>query len=151
MPLLADAAKELGDWLSGLAEWDWFLTVTFREPLPKYREESVVHAVGEHIRHTPYGANRPLVLAAEPHRSGATHLHGLLDIDPMALLAHWRVPSPGLPSSRHEKRTAWTDHLWESLFRTYGRSKVEWTGHHEAVSRYVSKYVTKGLSWWQIW
>jgi len=41
--------------------------------------------------------------------------------------------------------------LWRSLFDSFGRSEVRGVQSREAVSNYVSKYVTKELTEWDMW
>ena len=128
-PLLRQA---WGDWL-GSQHWDYFLTITFREPVPFKRQESVVHAAGQVVMHR-YAYDR-LFLCAEPHLSYDTHLHGLVNCG---------TDHPGILASTRQD-------LWRCLFDKFGRSSVECPRGPTAVTRYVSKYCVKGTGYYELW
>lgn len=111
------------EWASFLnaQEWDYFLTITFREPLPQYRAERVLDSV--------YGALKRfkpsmVFLAAEAHVSQLAHFHGLFK---------GSTPLPELRASE----------LWQRLYDLFGRSKVEIPRSKSDVADYVSKYCVK--------
>jgi len=54
------------NWLAGM-EWDYFLTVTFREPLPRHRGESVLHSLAMTLRKR--FQPQAFFLGTEPHLS----------------------------------------------------------------------------------
>ena len=122
-----------GDWLGALP-WDFFLTVTFREPVPMRRQETVTHAVGKSIK-AYYERIECLALFAEPHLSRNLHLHGLVKMAPL--------PSPKLV----------LDHVRQSmgpwLSDKFGFSKVEVPRGHGAVSKYVAKYCVKADGYYE--
>jgi len=120
-----------GEWLASHA-WDWFLTITFREPVPMHRQEAVLNAAGESMRawHNP----SLLFLAAEPHRSFALHLHGLYQSSRLDFVK---------PFQQRD--------LWAKLHDTFGRSSVEIPKGKEAVSEYVAKYCVKDHGYYQMW
>jgi len=114
----------LAEWLPSLG-WDYFLTVTFRDPVPAYRSYAALRTVrgvlcrGETPRH--------LFLATEPHVLGSIHVHGL-----------YARRSSGAGST--------PDVLWWKLFRSLGRSHVARIASTEAVVSYCTKYVLTGLT-----
>jgi len=118
-------------WLETLP-WNYFLTITMREPVPAHRAESVLNAIGKQLCAT----HKPecLFLGAEAHLSTAIHFHGLYRDtlpNPEAMPAWWmKMQRAG---------------IWETLFNTYGRSSVEAIRGPKDVSRYVAKYCTKEL------
>jgi len=117
----------LQQWLSAW-EWDYFLTVTFRDSVPMDRASSVLNAVARTASQlTP----ERLFLVSETHVSGALHMHGLF-------------------KTGTKNRSAVRQRLWRGLFNTYGRSDVQPVAYQEAVSKYVSKYVTKNMQEWGI-
>lgn len=121
-----------GAWLGSL-EWTWFLTITFREPVASYRQETAVHAAGELISRS-HPIER-LFLCAEPHLSRNTHLHGLLRskiLDPRILAAARRD-------------------VWGRLFDQFGRTRVENPRGPGAVAKYVSKYCVKAHGYYELW
>jgi len=123
--------QEYGAWL-GTLEWDWFLTITFREPVPGHRQESVTHAVGNYLKKR--WEPTLLFLCAEPHLSTTMHLHGLYK------------------SSREDfvKPNEKLD-VWSHLFDRFGRSQVAEPRGQGAVTKYVAKYCVKTQGYWEIW
>jgi len=117
-----------GNWLATFP-WDYFLTVTFQSPRQPHHAISTVRQVGKVIRRHSDGR---LFLGTELHINRTLHVHGLL--------ATVKRPNLFLQQS-----------LWSSLFNTFGRSEVRLVQSREAVSAYVSKYVTKGLTEWDMW
>ncbi len=79
-------------WLAELRPWDWFVTLTFREPTEQqketgytrrgiaYCEKAIRHFEAEVglRRHDPPPWGVEGVWAREPHQSGSPHLHGLV-------------------------------------------------------------------------
>lgn len=89
--------------------------------------ESTTHALVKQLRRLhPVG----IFVAAETHLSGSYHFHGLLQWGPL-----------------RPRRTQ----VWETLFRTYGRSQVQEIADIGGVTGYVSKYITKSPAWWDIY
>lgn len=121
-------------WLGSLP-WTYFLTITFREPVPAYRQETAVHAVGNTLVKLAGEDHELLFLASEPHLSKNTHLHGLLKIG-----LHGSVPYGVMGTI-----------IWQRLFDLYGRSKVEQPRGQVAVGNYVAKYCTKTLGYYELW
>jgi len=112
------------DWLASLP-WDYFLTVTFREPVPMRRQESVTHAVGQTIK-ARYETVDSLALFAEPHLSHNLHLHGLVH----------------LGASEEIINRARLD-MQRYLSEKFGRSQAAFPRGVGAVSKYVAKYCVK--------
>ena len=128
MPSRKEVRDAFGDWL-GTFPWTYFLTVTFREPRQPNHALSTVRQVGKVVRRHSRGG---LFLGTELHVSRTLHVHGLLD-----------APRGANLFLRYA--------LWRSLFDAFGRSEVREVQSREAVSNYVSKYVTKGLTEWDMW
>ena len=128
-----DISKEevrdaFGNWLSTF-DWDYFITVTFREARHPHHALSTVRQVGKVIRRHSDGR---LFLGTELHINRTLHVHGLLS-----------------PVKRPNDFLQYA--LWNSLFTAFGRTEVRRVQSREAVSNYVSKYVTKGLTEWDMW
>ena len=122
---------ELRDAWSGWLQkfrWDYFLTITFRTPRQANHALSSINQAGKIIRRHTRGR---FFLGTELHISRALHMHGLLQ-------------SPGEPT----KSVA--DALWRDFYKTFGRSQVHKVQSNESVARYVTKYVTKELTEWDI-
>jgi len=117
-----EVREEWARWLSTYP-WTHFITVTFREPRTLHSAESTINQLHKRIRRLcPRGR---LFLGTELHLSRALHVHGLLDAfywADGAALAHI---------------------LWKDLYTDFGRTTVSPVQSSEAVSNYVSKYVTK--------
>ena len=125
-----DLKLEWADWLTSLP-WDYFLTITFRAPVPGHRSDSVLNAIGKHLcaRHKP----EMVFLGAEAHLSQAIHFHGLYkSTTPATFQPEWWWKLCG-------------SEVWRTLFETYGRSKVELVRDQSRVSAYVSKYCVKEI------
>lgn len=117
---------EWADWLARYT-WDYFLTVTFREPLPRHRGASVLNSIAKTVRRT-VGNMDMLFLGMEMHASRFLHCHGLYKR---------RMDGYGLtPASV----------LWRELFKTYGYSRVEVIRDPKDAASYVTKYCVKGLA-----
>lgn len=115
-----ELSLEWGKWLSS-KEWDYFLTITSREPVPAHRGESVLNAIGRTLEtHNP----ECVFLCGEKHLSLAMHFHGLY-------------------KSARGKLT-YASAIWSHLFEVFGRSDVKPPRDKGAVAAYVSKYVVKG-------
>ena len=69
----------------------------------------------------------------EPHRDGRLHAHALIHFDPEAALF--------VPTARE---------VWEDAFKHFGRSKIEVFDEGQGATHYVSKYVAKRLTDWDI-
>ena len=117
-----------GEWLGTFA-WDYFITVTFSSPRHPHHALSTLQGVGKVIRRHSAGG---LFLGSELHINRTLHVHGLLQTVGRA--------------------NAFVEYaLWSSLFNAFGRSEVRPVLSREAVSNYVSKYVTKELTEWVMW
>jgi hypothetical protein len=128
MPEVAERGElireQYAEWLQGYA-WDDFLTSTFRRPRqePYYALQSVWHELKKSNVARAF-------LVAEPHQSGDLHIHGLA-----AGAGPGWLPELALP---------WD--IYDSLFKRFGRAKVEACNNQGAVSMYCSKYLLKQQS-----
>lgn len=133
-PHVASPETPLGiEWLAWLSSyaWDWFLTITFRDLVPMHRQESVLHAVGETLRHS-HVIDR-LFLISEAHKSQTLHLHGL-------------YASGALPFVKPFQQSD----IWRVLYDRFGRSKVEVPRGTAEVARYVTKYCLKDGGYYEL-
>jgi len=128
-----DLRPVYSDFLASLP-WDFFLTVTFREPCPMRRQESVTHAVGQTVFKLYETLDR-LALFAEPHLSQNLHLHGL---------GHWNHEDEAI---REYARI----YLQQTLTEKFGFSRVEIPRGVGAVSKYVAKYCVKTDGYYELW
>lgn len=125
-PSQAALRAAFADWLQTF-DWDYFLTVTFRDPVPPYKAESSLSWVWKTLR--PLNPSLTF-LASEEHASRYLHVHGLLaeglsDLGPLP--------------------------YWQRLLKQHGRSGVSAIRSRKEVSEYVAKYLTKELAAYNIW
>lgn len=127
---LQDATRT---WLTSF-DWTYFITVTFRwwaDPLASHQHMGYVYRALS--REYP----DRVFLGTELHEKGDLHIHGLYAGGTNLGLTGLRPPS--------------ATELWDRLFRRFGMSKVSPIRNKEAVVNYTTKYVTKGLTDWNIW
>lgn len=105
--------------------WDYFLTITFREPVARHRALATLYFCDRTLRRLK---PRSVFLGAEEHLSTYLHIHGLFRCGTI----------PGLENPASE--------IFQSLFERYGRSKVEIPRSQADVATYVTKYATKNLA-----
>ncbi|MBA7712383.1 hypothetical protein ES703_121357 [subsurface metagenome] len=127
MSLLTDAYS---DYLQSLT-WDYFATVTFEIP----RRDAI--RAGNSVWGVVHKAGvERAFLAVEPHETGDLHIHGLLK------LSEERFSN--LNYARSDLRAGGAYDLWRTVFKAFGRSKVELINTPYHVAQYCSKYVVKG-------
>ena len=127
-------AEEVGAWLDGISPWTFWCTFTFRYPpsLPAVRRS--MSRFDEEISPS---------LMFWGSESGActarNHVHALLYFDDNRI----SMPLLGaVPVSAHG--------LWSIAFKRFGRSHVDAFDRKLGASHYVSKYVSKRLSDWDL-
>ena len=128
--LITDLRAAYSDFLATLP-WDFFLTVTFREPVPMRRQESVTHAVGRTIK-ARYETVDNLALFAEPHMSQNLHLHGLV---------HLGAAEEVVGHARRD--------MQQYLTEKFGRSQAAFPRGAGAVTAYVAKYCVKADGYYE--
>ncbi len=114
-------------WLS-LREWDWFLTITFKQP----RKDVILALNSVETALKSVYTHPTAFLGAEYHRSGDVHVHGLFK----------QCVACQLPDD--------TLRLWSTLFHRLGRSEVVPPRQKADVIKYTTKYCTKDLTDWRI-
>lgn len=117
-------AEAFGEFVAGLAEWDWFATITFREAsLNPERAVSAVEAWLAEIEKSA-GLSFAFVLAEEfGALGGRFHCHLLIG---------------GVDGVRR-------DFWWREAFRRFGRARIEPCQRARAAAFYAAKYETKSL------
>jgi len=133
LAFVEDLRPVYADFLASLT-WDFFLTVTFREPVPMRRQESVTHAVGQTIK-ARYETVDNLALFAEPHLSRNLHLHGLVHLQEST------IPTV-LDAARQD--------MQQYLGDKFGRSQAAFPRGRAAVSKYVAKYCVKTDGYYEL-
>ncbi len=110
--------------------WDFFLTITFREPRQPHHAIGTLGEVSKLIKARTAGNH---FLGTELHVNRTLHVHGLLQ-------SPYGADDPAAGGV--------TDRLFGDFFRRFGRSQVRRVRSNEAVSNYCCKYVTKGFTEW---
>lgn len=128
-----DERHALSEWLS-LFPWTFFITVTFRWwARPEQAQPHFEYVRSALARYRP----EHLFLGSELHKKGDLHIHGLYAEGQGAYVAGFGAPRD--------------IDIWSTLFKRFGRSKVEPVRSIEAVAAYCTKYVTKDLTDYNIW
>lgn len=111
-------------------DWDYFITLTIDpEKLDRYDLQTYIKKLGQFISNYKknHGSKIWYLLVPEKHKDGAYHLHGLV--------------SGILPKHLERNRFGYLDFpLYRERFGFISMSPVR---DHEAVSKYITKYVTK--------
>ena len=128
----SELGEAWGDYLSSIANWDWWLTLTFRDPVPdpkrpgwnkpgySYAKKGWREALGR--MPAPAIGTIPWVRAFEVQKwRGAPHIHALVG---------------GLDSKRYAEFGTW---WWQE----YGYGVVEEYDPNKKASYYLCKYVSK--------
>ena len=123
-------ATEVGNWLDTLAPWNFWCTFTYRYPpsLPAVRRSM--------CRFNEEISPSLMFWGSESGAcTGRNHVHALLYFDEnrisMPLLGEVPISAYG---------------LWSKAFKRFGRSHVDVFDRKLGASHYVSKYVSKRLS-----
>src|SRR6266478_2979629 len=113
-----------GEFLSKLAAWDWFVTITFRDILPRDLAIARIQEWLADIQAQVGGRQIGWILAEEFGRIGGRY-H-----------CHMLVTGVG-----KERRKFW----WSEAFRRFGRSEIRPFDPRKAAAFYAAKYAAKQL------
>lgn len=113
-------------------DFDYFVTLTLdpkkydRHNLPKFIKD-----LGQMIRNyrRDYGVNIQYLLIPERHQDGAWHMHGLMKGLP---LSHLKINDNGY-------------YEWEKYTKRFGYMSIGIIKDKLAVSKYITKYITKNI------
>lgn len=111
--------------------WEWFVTLTFSQDVHEERASKLFRLWISKLNRELYGVPRKKrprgvywVLAFETQKSGRWHIHALVT---------------GVKQAR---RLSWMD-KWTSLDKVTGWARIEDVRDEAAVSKYLTKYVSK--------
>lgn len=113
-------------------QWDYFITLTISpEHYDRYDLAAYIKDLGKWLSNykTNHGSKISYILIPEQHDDGAWHLHGLIS----------GVLSKHLVINEH----GYLD--WPMYSKKFGFCSLDTLRDHEAVSKYITKYVTKEL------
>jgi len=127
-------ATEVGNWLDSLAPWTFWCTFTFRysPSLPSVRRSMEKFNVDVSPTLFFWGSESGAC-------TGRNHVHALLYFDSQ------RLHSPLFGELPISSRA-----IWQKAFNRFGRSHVDEFEAEKGASHYVSKYVSKQISDWDI-
>lgn len=113
--------------------WDYFITLTISpEKYDRYDLKTYIKDLGKFINNynTVYHSKISYVLIPEQHHDGAWHLHGLI--------------SGILPKHLTTNGNGYLD--FPMYVKKFGFCSLSSVKNHEAVCKYITKYVTKELT-----
>ena len=113
-------------------EWDFFVTLTIdKDKYDRYDLNKFVKDLGQWIQnyYKIYGSKIWYLFIPEPHKDGAWHLHGLI-----------RGVRPD-----HIVRNNYGYLDFPLYQKKFGFISMDYIRDHDAVSKYITKYITKEL------
>jgi len=113
-------------------EFDYFLTLTLDQgKYDRYNLEKYIKDLGQFIRdyRKKYNTNIQYLLIPEPHKDGAWHMHGLIK---------------GINSEHLTTNSNGYLH-WQQYSDKFGYCSVDLVRSQEAISKYITKYISKTL------
>ena len=130
-------------------EWEWFFTGTLdSEKCDRYDLSGTYKRISQFVRDyrkKQVGARITNLIVPEQHKDGAWHFHGLLNGITEAELHKFSL-SEQLPLRIRATIEKGQDvYTWEEYAERFGYSTMTKVGSHLAVSKYVTKYITKEL------
>lgn len=112
-------------------DFDYFVTWTLSpEEINRYDSQEVSKKLKIFLKNKVTRNNARYLVIPEHHKDGAIHMHGLLSGD-------FKLVNSGHETK--DGKTIWNMPQWSLGWST----AIELTGEKEAVSRYITKYVTK--------
>ena len=94
-----------------------------------------------------YGMKIAFLLVPELHKDGATwHIHGLLHGISLSLLQQFKTGDKMGTSLAKKVQQGDVVYNWPEYQKRFGFCDLEPVKNHEAVSKYMTKYITKSLS-----
>lgn len=129
-----DLRQAWGAWLSDLADWDWYLTLTFRSPSPEEQ------ARGYTQRGWKYAEKAwEAFIMALPAPLGIKHWVRMFEFTKWRGVPHIHALISGAKDLRRDEAWAW----W---FKRYGINRILPYDRSLGAGYYLCKYVTKELT-----
>lgn len=113
-------------------DFEYFVTLTLNEKkMDRYNLEEFIKKFGQFIRdyRKKYGVNIQYLLIPERHKDGAWHMHGLMK----------GIPDEHLSINENGYKD------WKEYSKKFGYISIDKIKNKEAVSKYITKYVSKSL------
>jgi len=113
-------------------DFEYFITLTVNDELiNRYDLDEYIKKLGQFIRNyrRDYDANIQYLLVPEKHKDGAWHMHGLIK---------------GIPKEHLSiNENGYLD--WKKYREKFGYCSIDEIKNKEAVSKYITKYISKSL------
>lgn len=122
-----------GTWLTGLADWDWFLTLTFREPSPEEIRRGYTQRGWGYAKRA-YNQ----FLGALPAPLGVKHWVRMFEFSRWRGVPHIHALITGVADLRR-------DEAWNWWFTRYGINRIVPYDPNLGAGFYLCKYVVKEL------
>ena len=129
--------------------WDHFATLTIspdkydRKNLKKFHADNAQWLRNYNTKH---GTNIKYLLIPEQHKDGSWHEHGLFHGIPQSHLTLFTLDQKLPYEIRKKLKEGRALYNWEAYAAKFGYCTIEAVQNHEAVSKYIMKYITKGLT-----
>lgn len=131
-------------------DWEWFVTLTFdkEKVSSRYAFTELMASFRKWLSN--YKSRRGLpnfryLVVPEQHSDGAWHLHGLLSGIPERDLHAFSLDET-IPYKIRERLSQGVPvYNWTTYSRKFGYTTLERVQSHEAVCKYITKYITKDL------
>lgn len=130
-------------------KWQWFFTGTLDdEKCDRHDLNGTYSRISQYIRDyrkRQQGERITYLIVPEQHKDGAWHFHGLLNGISEAELHKFSLREKLPNRIRETIKKGQEVYTWEGYAERFGFSTLTKVGSHAAVSRYVTKYITKEL------
>lgn len=130
-------------------EWDYFITLTLdstkydRTDLEKYHKSFTIFLRDYGKK---YGIKIKILLVPELHSDGKSwHLHGLINGLPESHLHRFKIGDTMGKNIAEKVKKGDTVYKWEAYENRYGWCVFEPIKNHEAICKYITKYINKDL------
>lgn len=113
-------------------DFDYFVTLTINNDLlDRYDLKAYIKKLGQFIRdyRKKHGVNIQYLLIPEKHKDGAWHMHGVIK----------GIPKEHLKTNKHGYKD------WEDYSKRFGYISIDDIKNQVAVSKYITKYVSKSF------
>lgn len=130
--------------------WDWFFTATLdpkkydRTDLQKFHKDLTQFFRDQRKK---YGISIDFLMIPEKHSDGVTwHMHGFLRGVPVERLRRFKLGDKMGKALAEKVRNGEEVYNWLDYSSKFGFCDLEPIRNHEAVSKYVTKYISKELA-----
>lgn len=130
--------------------WDWFFTGTINPNKQDRTDLELFHKqLTQWLRdyNKKYKLNIKFLFVPEKHKDGKSwHIHGFIYGLPVEHLVQFKVGDKMGKGLADKVMQGDTVYNWQAYFNRFGFCDLEPIRNHEAVSKYVTKYINKELA-----